>query len=88
MITVCFFYCDIIYVKLVRMWNMNDEYMNQNLKNPKYLFHGNSLLLKKIETRLSHDSDNNESNIDNAVFVTISFKIASAYAFNNKVKKW
>jgi hypothetical protein len=66
---------------------MNDEYMNQDLKNPKYFFHGSPLLLKEIETRLSHDSDNNISNIDNAVFVTPSFKIASAYAFKDRVKK-
>jgi hypothetical protein len=66
---------------------MREEYFNQVLKNPKYLFHGSPILLEKVEKRLSHDSNYNAINIDNAVFVTSSIKIASAYAFKDKIKE-
>ena len=64
-----------------------NEYLNNSLDNPKYLFHGSPWELDIIEKRMSHDSNNNKDNIDNAVFLTSSFIIASAYAFKDKIKE-
>lgn len=61
------------------------EYKENDIKNPKYLFHGSPKLLEMIEQRQSHDS-NNKLNEDFAVFLTPSFIIASAYAFKDKIK--
>lgn len=63
------------------------EYLNQNLDSPKYLFHGSPYQLKQVCKHQSHDSDGNISNIDNAVFVTPSLLIASAYAFKDTIKE-
>lgn len=66
---------------------MNLKYINNDLNNPKYLFHGSPIKLDIIKQRHSHDSNNNKENIDYAVFLTSSFIIASAYAFKDKIKE-
>ena len=58
-----------------------DKYLNNDLFHPRYLFHGSSILLNNLEPKQSHDLDNNPENEANAVFLTSSFIIASAYAF-------
>lgn len=63
-----------------------EQYINNDLNNPKYLFHGSPKLLEIIEKREAHDSNNNMINNDYAVFLTSSFIIASAYAFKDKIK--
>lgn len=67
--------------------NMKKEYIENDLENPKYLFHGSPKLLETIEQRQSHDSNGNKDNEDFAVFLTSSFIIASAYAFKDKIKE-
>ena len=64
-----------------------DTYLNNDILNPKYLFHGSPKLLEIIEQRQAHDSNNNVENEDFAVFLTSSFIIASAYAFKDKIKE-
>lgn len=66
---------------------MLEKYMNNDLNNPKYLFHGSSHLLSELEKRQSHDSDGTIENEDLAVFLTSSFIIASAHAFMDKIEK-
>jgi len=63
-----------------------NDYINQNVENPIFLFHGSPKLFEIAETRLSHDSNGNNVNIDNAVFVTSSFLVAAAYAFKDSIK--
>lgn len=64
-----------------------NKYENNNLQKPEYLFHGSSKLLKIIEQRQAHDLNNNPDNEDFAVFLTSSFIVATAYAFQDKIKK-
>ena len=64
-----------------------DNYMNNNIDNPTYLFHGSPRLLETIEQRQAHDSNGDTENEDYAVFLTSSFIIASAYAFKDKIKE-
>lgn len=66
---------------------MLEKYMNQDLNQPRYLFHGSPKFLENIETKKSQDSNGNEHNIDMAVFVTPSFLLATAYAFKDKIKE-
>ena len=66
---------------------MLEEYMNNDLNNPKYLFHGSPMLLSELEMRQSHDSHGTIENEDLAVFLTSSFIISSAYAFKDKIKE-
>lgn len=63
------------------------RYHDNDLNQPKYLFHGSPKLLDIIEQRQAHDSNGNVENEDFAVFLTSSFIIASAYAFKNKIKE-
>ena len=49
-----------------------EKYLNQDLSNPKYLFHGTSCELEKLEPRQSFDYKN-KSNEDNAIFLTSWF---------------
>ena len=65
---------------------MND-YFNNDLNNPAYLFHGSPKLLDIIEQRQAYDSNGNAENEDFAVFLTSSFIIASAYAFKDRIKE-
>ena len=63
------------------------DYLENDIKKPKYLFHGSPKKLEIIEQRQSHDSKNNKENEDYAVFLTSSFIIASAYAFKDSIKE-
>ena len=64
------------------------KYYNADLNNPHWLFHGSSKKLDVLLSQQSHDSNNNKINIDNALFVTSSLKIASAYAFKDSIKEY
>lgn len=64
-----------------------NNYINNDLNNPKFLFHGSPKLLEVIEPRQSQDLNGNLVNEDYAVFMTSSFVIASAYAFKDKIKE-
>lgn len=64
-----------------------DEYLKQDINDPKYLFHGSPKILESIEPKQSHDSSKNPDNEDYAVFLTSSLLIASAYAFKDKIKE-
>ena len=67
--------------------NKIENYINQDINNPKYLFHGSPKLLKKLIPQQSYDSNNNENNIANAVFLFPSFIKATAYAFKDTIKE-
>lgn len=64
-----------------------EEFLKQDINNPKYLFHGSPKKIECIEPRQAHDSSSNKENEDNAVFLTPSLIIASAYAFKDKIKE-
>lgn len=64
-----------------------DRYFYNDLNKPKYLFHGSPEKLSVIAPRQSHDANNNKDNIDNAVFLTSSFILASTYAFKDSIKR-
>jgi len=64
-----------------------NKYSNDDLNNPKYLFHGSPKKLDIVEQRKSSDSSGNKDNIDNVVFLTSSYLIASAYAFKDTIKE-
>ena len=63
-----------------------NEYQNQDIFNPKYLFHGTAHEIEKLECRQSYDNENRD-NEDNAVFLTSSFYNAAAYAFSRRLKE-
>ena len=63
------------------------DYLNQNIDNPIYLFHGSPLKVEKLEPKLSHDSENNKNNIAEAIFLFPSFLKATPYAFKDKIKE-
>lgn len=67
--------------------NLPDKYLMNSVNNPKYLFHGSPKKLKIIEPRNAVDSKHIAENEDNAVFMTPSFILASAYAFKDSIKK-
>lgn len=62
------------------------EYMNQDVFNPKYLFHGTAHEIDKLELRQSTDNENKD-NEDNAIFLTSSIYTAAAYAFSRRLKE-
>lgn len=64
-----------------------NEYINQDINNPKYLFHGSDLVLDELVVMQSHDSNNIKVNVDCAVFLTSSFIGATPYAFKEIIKK-
>lgn len=64
-----------------------NEYLSQNVLQPKYLFHGSPLILDTLDVHTSHDSNHNLDNIDTATFLTSSFLIASCYAFKDRIKE-
>lgn len=66
---------------------MLEEYLNQDINNPKYLFHGSPKKLEVIEPHVSHDSNGNLQNISNAVFLFPSFLKATPYAFKDTIKE-
>lgn len=61
-------------------------YLNQDIDNPKYLFHGSTKKLKKIVPMQSTDSYANQNNIANAVFLFPSFIKSVPYAFKDTIK--
>ena len=63
-----------------------NEYLEQDIWNPKYLFHGSPYEIDNLEPRKSNDSENKE-NEDYAIFLTSWFINATAYAFRNKLKE-
>ena len=63
-----------------------EEFKNQDMFNPKYLFHGSAQKIEKIECRKSTDVEN-KNNEDNAVFLTSSIYTAAAYAFSRRLKE-
>ena len=62
------------------------DYLNQDINNPKYLFHGSPKKLDKIIPQKSYDSNNSE-NIDDAIFLTSIFLISTAYSFKDTIKQ-
>lgn len=63
-----------------------DKYLNQDINNPIYLFHGSPKKLSVIDQKQSHDSNGNVNNIDNAIFLVPSFIKATPYAFKDTIK--
>lgn len=63
-----------------------NEYLEQDIWNPKYLFHGSPYEIDILEPRKSTDAQNKE-NEDYAIFLTSWFINATAYAFRNKLKE-
>lgn len=63
-----------------------EKFKNQDMFNPKYLFHGSAHKIEKIECRKSTDIEN-KNNEDNAVFLTSSIYTAAAYAFSRRLKE-
>lgn len=66
---------------------MLEEYLNNFLNNPKYLFHGSPNLFDEVEPRQAHDALGTKYNEDFAVFLTSNFIISTAYAFKDKIKE-
>ena len=66
--------------------NKLQEYQNQDIFNPNYLFHGTAHEIEKLECRQSTDNENKD-NEDNAIFLTSSFYTAAAYAFSRRLKE-
>lgn len=65
---------------------MLDKYLNQDIDNPEYLFHGSPLKLDKVIPHQSEDARGIENNIANAVFLFPSFMKSTAYAFKDTIK--
>ncbi len=63
-----------------------EMYFNQDIFNPKYLFHGTAHKIEMLELRESKDSVN-KNNGDYAIFLTSSIYTASAYAFSRRLKE-
>lgn len=57
-----------------------EEYLNQDIDNPKYLFHGSPILMDKVDSKKSHDDGENKSNEDVAIFLFPMFRKATPYA--------
>lgn len=66
---------------------MIEEYLNQDINNPKYLFHGSPKKLSILEPKLTNDSNHNKNNIATAIFLFPSFLKATPYAFKDTIKK-
>ncbi len=64
-----------------------EKYKNNDINNPKYLFHGSPHKLDKLVPKQSHDSLNQINNIDNAVFLFPLPEKASAYSFKDTIKQ-
>lgn len=61
------------------------KYLEQDIRNPKYLFHGSPFEISVLEPRRSEDAETKENN-DEAIFLTSWFINAVSYAFRNKLK--
>lgn len=66
---------------------MLEKYLNQDIDNPVYLFHGSPKRLDKLSPKLSNDSNGNDINIATAVFLFPSFLMATPYAFKDTIKE-
>ncbi len=67
--------------------NNTDIYLNQDIDNPEYLFHGSPKRLDKLIPITSHDSDANTNNIATAIFLFPSFLKSTPYAFKDTIKE-
>jgi len=63
-----------------------EEYLNQDINNPRWLFHGSPRLFDKAIPKQSHDSSGNSVNIAKAVFLFPDFLKATPYAFKDTIK--
>lgn len=63
-------------------------YLNQDINNPKYLFHGSPKKLDKLVPMFSHDSDGNIKNIAEAIFLFPSLIKSTPYAFKDIIKEY
>lgn len=61
--------------------------INQDIDNPKFLFHGSPCKLNKLVPKESYDANRNLNNIANAIFLFPSFLKATPYAFKDTIKK-
>ena len=70
-------------------FNLNklQDYLNQDIDNPIYLFHGSPKKLSIISPKQSHDSSGNENNVSEAVFLFPSFLKSTSYAFKDTIKE-
>lgn len=69
---------------------MNDKikyYINQDIDNPKFLFHGSPYKLEKLIPKMTNDTSGNANNIATAVFLFPSFLKSTPYAFKDTIKK-
>ncbi|MDD5827118.1 MAG: hypothetical protein PUD25_05055 [Bacilli bacterium] len=66
---------------------MIEEYLNQDINNPKYLFHGSPKKLSILKPKLTNDSNHNKNNIATAIFLFPSFLKSTPYAFKDTIKK-
>lgn len=69
------------------MNNKIEKYLNQDINNPKYLFHGSPHKLDELVPMKSHDSKDNENNIATAIFLFPSFLKSTPYAFKDTIKE-
>ena len=63
------------------MNNKIDIYLNQDINNPKYLFHGSPKKIDIIIPNKGVDSNNNIDNIANAIFLFPSFFKSNSICF-------
>ena len=65
---------------------MLEKYLNQDINNPEYLFHGSPKKMDILVPHESHDSRGNSNNLATAVFLFPSFLKATPYAFKDSIK--
>ncbi|MBE6139048.1 MAG: hypothetical protein E7174_00885 [Firmicutes bacterium] len=65
---------------------MLKKYLNQDIDNPTYLFHGSPKMLSVLKPNQSYDTTGNQQNIANAIFLFPSFLKATPYAFKDTIK--
>lgn len=66
--------------------NIKKEYLDQDYRNPKYIFHGSKNLFEKLMINKAHDSKDNEKNMQMGVYASSIFKGAVPYAIKGKGK--
>lgn len=65
---------------------MLKKYLDQDIDNPTYLFHGSPKMLSVLKPNQSYDITGNQQNIANAIFLFPSFLKATPYAFKDTIK--
>ena len=65
---------------------MIKKYLNQNIDNPTYLFHGSPKLLSIIKPNQSYDVTGNQQNIANAIFLFPSFLKSTDPAYPQNIQ--